>query len=702
VALKIYLRMKLFPVLSLSVWMWAETATAQTGGFTYQGRLLGGGQPANGTYDFQFRLTGSPTNGDYRGATLTKVPLLVSNGLFITVLDFGSGVLDGSACWLEIGVRTNTSQNPYTILAPRQPITAAPYATFASVSSTASLATALADGGASLTNISGVQIQSGSISSNQLSPALDAAYRATDTNAIYAFLKMTNPISVINVKDFGAVGDGITDDTIALSNAWNSLTTQGGILYLPPGVYLDAGTHVNGGWIDPGRLAGAGQYRDGRLVWGGGSVTWRYTGPSRLFLLTNSAPDFDGIWFDGLGTTASNCMYVSTLWNKWSMRNCFFANWANTKVGTLVCDDADSITLSQTHFLRCNIGLGLGFDCSNFKGDIRGDWCGTLVAAGVPTDLHVGDVASTGVDLNVDSVYCDTAVAINAGTAMSLRIFSWYNTSGVLWIGAISGIATNYEGIGSITLRNSWFNHGSTSSQSPILLWQNPGRVLRLENNEIDFSGPSPNPVIKSLTPSGDLAKIDWQGSLALKLDNFSALAPMFQDSSGVNFPDLSTVQNVSFNRGLDIYNKANWTDGTIGGGYLLDVIDGVYPGGNSGIARLGHSWGPGDLADFWGGLTVSYDSGLDAPVVDATNAILRVTGDRNSSTPLGGVRVSDTVNATNGFMIGNVKILAGTGSPEGLVTAPVGSLFLRTDDTNGTALYVKSSGNGNTGWSAK
>lgn len=45
---------------------------------------------------------------------------------------------------------------------------------------------------------------------------------------------------------------------------------------------------------------------------------------------------------------------------------------------------------------------------------------------------------------------------------------------------------------------------------------------------------------------------------------------------------------------------------------------------------------------------------------------------------------------------------LTGTGSPEGAVTAAVGTLYLRTDGGAGTSLYVKESGSGNTGWAAK
>jgi hypothetical protein len=46
--------------------------------------------------------------------------------------------------------------------------------------------------------------------------------------------------------------------------------------------------------------------------------------------------------------------------------------------------------------------------------------------------------------------------------------------------------------------------------------------------------------------------------------------------------------------------------------------------------------------------------------------------------------------------------ITAGANTPEGAVTAPVGSLFLRTNGGTSTTLYVKQSGSGNTGWVAK
>ena len=59
---------------------------------------------------------------------------------------------------------------------------------------------------------------------------------------------------------------------------------------------------------------------------------------------------------------------------------------------------------------------------------------------------------------------------------------------------------------------------------------------------------------------------------------------------------------------------------------------------------------------------------------------------------------------ATQGiyFSSGGLIWRTGTGTPQSVVTAPVGSLFTRTDGGANTTLYVKESGAGNTGWVAK
>lgn len=112
------------------------SAQSQTTAFSYQGKLDDGGIPANGVYDFQFKLFDAPTGGASNapngavqvGPTITINDLAITAGIFTTTLDFGAGSFPGDDRWLEISVRPGASTGTYTVLNPRRQITATPYA----------------------------------------------------------------------------------------------------------------------------------------------------------------------------------------------------------------------------------------------------------------------------------------------------------------------------------------------------------------------------------------------------------------------------------------------------------------------------------------------------------------------------------------------------------------------------------------------
>ncbi len=124
VALALFLTLNLQP----------STAHAQGTAFTYQGRLDDGGAPANGSYDFRFRLASDPLANNYAGSANLTNGIAVSNGLFTTTLDFGPGIFTGSNYWLEVDVRTNGGSS-YTALSPLQALTPTPYAIMANSAS---------------------------------------------------------------------------------------------------------------------------------------------------------------------------------------------------------------------------------------------------------------------------------------------------------------------------------------------------------------------------------------------------------------------------------------------------------------------------------------------------------------------------------------------------------------------------------------
>jgi hypothetical protein len=101
--------------------------------FKYQGRLLDGGNVANGEYDFQFSLYDANSVGNQISSDINEPNVVIIDGYFTVELDFGSGVFDGNERWLEISVRPGELGDPnlYTSLSPRQLIAPAPYALYA-------------------------------------------------------------------------------------------------------------------------------------------------------------------------------------------------------------------------------------------------------------------------------------------------------------------------------------------------------------------------------------------------------------------------------------------------------------------------------------------------------------------------------------------------------------------------------------------
>ncbi len=101
--------------------------------FTYQGHLYDTNDIANGLYDFRFKLYDANCSGIQLADDVNKPDVDVIDAYFTVKLDFGSGVFDGNAVWLEIGVRPGEQNDPceFTFLEPRQEITTALYALYA-------------------------------------------------------------------------------------------------------------------------------------------------------------------------------------------------------------------------------------------------------------------------------------------------------------------------------------------------------------------------------------------------------------------------------------------------------------------------------------------------------------------------------------------------------------------------------------------
>lgn len=145
------------------LWAYARPVSAAAVGnaFSYQGRLLTAGGPANGTYDLTFSLYTTIAGGAPMNPRLTNSGVVVANGLFAAELDFGN-VFDGTAYWLEVGARTNGA--PIFTSMVRQPLIATPNALYAR---TAQTANSVAAG-----SVTGLGITASTITADKLAPQI--------------------------------------------------------------------------------------------------------------------------------------------------------------------------------------------------------------------------------------------------------------------------------------------------------------------------------------------------------------------------------------------------------------------------------------------------------------------------------------------------------------------------------------------------
>lgn len=124
---------------TLMICIFVQINNGQKNSYTYQGRLTDNNATANGSYDLQFTLFDD--NGTQYGAVQTFENVSGVNGVFTVQLEADETAFQGAIHLLEIAVRPGNQTGVFTVLTPRQPITAAPYAITASRAATANVAT---------------------------------------------------------------------------------------------------------------------------------------------------------------------------------------------------------------------------------------------------------------------------------------------------------------------------------------------------------------------------------------------------------------------------------------------------------------------------------------------------------------------------------------------------------------------------------
>lgn len=268
-----------------------HSAFAQGTAFTYQGQLLNGASPANGSYNLTFALFTNSAGGTALVGPVTNNGVAVTNGLFTVTIDFGAGPWDGDTNWLEIGVETNGGGS-FTTLTPRQQFTPTPYAIFAKTASNLS-------GLLSVTQLSGTlldaQLTHSAVTIDP-GPGLSGGGKVGLGNTIT--LTNTGVLSVSGNADITASNTGgavILADTATNADIASTIVKRDG-----SGNFSATTITLQGNFNLPSAGATAG------IIYSGGATLIHNFGAQNLFAgagagnLTMSGPQNTGVGYEAL------------------------------------------------------------------------------------------------------------------------------------------------------------------------------------------------------------------------------------------------------------------------------------------------------------------------------------------------------------------------------------------------------------------
>ena len=420
--------------------------------------------------------------------------------------------------------------------------------------------------------------------------------------------------SAVNVRDFGAVGDGVTDDTAAIQAAIDyANSVGGGAVYVPSGVYSCAKLLVK---------AKVRIYGD--------------SAESSVFDFSIS-PDYGFHLTGGVSNFAHGAGLMDL-----RIRNATSHNfYCDATVGGGV---GESFTIDRVQ------SYSAGGDGLNFSGD--------------STPLHLGYI----------SVHGNGGAGIRFTSESQTHVQVQYvagddNLESLVTIENI-GTDANYNIIG-------WKSERNTSTGHPnIFVLSNcqSGYVHIGQGRYTSQDASAPNAIVKIASGS----------TIFLDIDPVSK-------NTGVVADYAYGIEN--------LITSVNRTVGNIAGRRYSTNFSYSDPSFNAGNIRLWSNY-RNSIGAIISGNTLRFNHSSDGASTNCTTEFY------NGTTKIAGLSNGGTLSIAGNIRFGNVTsgpvIVQGTGSPEGVVTANVGWLYLRTDGGSGTTLYIKESGTGNTGWVAK
>lgn len=454
-----------------------------------------------------------------------------------------------------------------------------------------------------------------------------------------------------NVKDFGAKGDNVADDSIAVQAAIDSVP-DGGTVFFPPGTYRGSE------WTAPSRVS---------LVGAGPEVSVLYnigTSNEDLVTFADLATSNDELRFGrvaGLGLTgsaSSGAGLVAENPYQFIVDQCRV--YSNGGIGIDIKKGTGTSTYGQS------VWITQSFVNFNRKGGIR------LAPIGVASGADVIEIRNCSINQNgYYGVFLNRAIMARL---VGCEFADYYYGS---IIPAHQAVPVAINGGIAIVIDQGSFegNEGQSGTPNSDIKCYWDGDAQTDGSNATQMLTVC-NSTFKPPIANGDLNHIRFKenigahvfgnafeggGSGAVYAYEFAALL----NNSGIVF-------------GPNFYHSSlgGHSTGTMSGSYLWHDL---LPGGITGTNQYTYGAQSYDVTKYswWQRHTTNAHHNY------------RMYGDGSIARGLGAAAP-------------DILFLIGAGSPEGVVTAGIGSIYQRTNGGANTSMYVKESGTGNTGWVAK
>ncbi|WP_308636106.1 glycosyl hydrolase family 28-related protein [Paenibacillus silvisoli] len=502
---------------------------------------------------------------------------------------------------------------------------------------------------------------------------------------------------VVNVKAFGAEGDGETDDTAAIQKAIDYASENGGTVVFPSGTYAVGSITIPA------------------------NIMLQFQAGAKLSIATGQTVTINGgidaglqQIFSGLGTVAGS-MQVDRVYPQWwgakgdgvtddTAAIQAAINAASTALNATAIDYGAALSVigtGKTYSVSATLTLPRNITLDNFN---------FVPTSAVTTLISLGDGVTRQDKAGLSNIWIDARVANAALIGVRGRFTAYNNFTNLKFSGIklSTQIGFLFEGL-EHTVFTSIHVYGAGTGLS---LQNGPAHV-----NDVTFNA---GYIADCGVTAVDLG--DFVDSAVFNQPYFEACAEGIRTFS-------STA--VFINPIFDTMASVNWVNYTYSGGSKLVFVTSQYAPsdfrfndvnrasntqiiGYNQVGALKHSM-PANRKNVF--VTYGYDPDLVENRIqiypnDFTGSTDGFTTNHGMtivyrSTNFGAVRfcTQDGVERVKVFNDGRIQlnqggyILSGSGSPEGNKTAPVGSLYMRTDGGAGNSFYVKESGTGATGW---